>query len=178
MPSDTLKLSAVHPLTRKGIAWRQLILWLQRLSKEFHDHLTVIDNTCAWNILTPAAKDIVRTQLKDLCLQRDVFVGKEVEPAIEWRLYHLRYIADSMIPFETPPDRVVEARVPLLIPDRDGFFLPRDYPLWSKYAALFSASKLTDDWLVIPVLKSKGRVGRNLHYCLSSLLYIDWSRMN
>lgn len=66
--------------------WQQFL----RLSKDFHENLTEVDNACAWSSMTPAAKNLVRTQLKEVCSRQGIFAGVEVDPAIEWRLYQLQ----------------------------------------------------------------------------------------
>lgn len=61
----------------------------KRLSKDFHDQLG-IDTICAWGSMEPNVKVALRRQLKELCFQKGLFTGRDVEPALEWRLYQLQ----------------------------------------------------------------------------------------
>ncbi|KAF6236165.1 hypothetical protein HO173_005794 [Letharia columbiana] len=65
--------------------WQQFL----RLSKDFHDQLG-IDTICAWGSMEPNVKVALRRQLKELCFQKGLFTGRDVEPALEWRLYQLQ----------------------------------------------------------------------------------------
>ena len=61
----------------------------QRLSKDFHDQLK-LDTACSWGSIELSRKVSLRRQLKELCHQKGFFVGRDIEPALEWRLYQLQ----------------------------------------------------------------------------------------
>ncbi len=61
----------------------------QRLSKDFHDKLT-IDTTASWGAIEPSVKVTLRRQLKELCTENGLFTERDPEPAMEWRLYQLQ----------------------------------------------------------------------------------------
>ena len=65
--------------------WQQFL----RVSKDYHDQLG-IDKTSSWGSMDPSVKVTLRRQLKELCNQRGLFLGKDIEPALEWRLYQLQ----------------------------------------------------------------------------------------
>ncbi len=61
----------------------------QRLSKDFHDKLT-IDTTASWGAIEPSVKVNLRRELKELCAENGLFTERDPEPAMEWRLYQLQ----------------------------------------------------------------------------------------
>ena len=61
----------------------------QRLSKDFYDQVN-IDTTGSWGSIEPNIKATLRCQLKESCDQKGLFVGRDIEPALEWRLYQLQ----------------------------------------------------------------------------------------
>lgn len=61
----------------------------QRLLKDFHAELQ-IDTKLSWGSIEPGMKASLRRQLKEACDQQSLFVGREIEPALEWRLYQLQ----------------------------------------------------------------------------------------
>lgn len=65
--------------------WQQFL----RISREFHDQLD-IDTTSSWSSMDPTVKVNLRRQLKEVCVQKGVFTGRDIEPALEWRLYQLQ----------------------------------------------------------------------------------------
>lgn len=64
---------------------------MKTLSKTFHDGLD-IDPSISWVLMTPPEKGEIRRRLGDLCIREGLFRGYEakMEPALEWRMYHLQ----------------------------------------------------------------------------------------
>ena len=65
----------------------------QRLSKDFH---TKLENytTHLWGSVEPGIKASLRRQLKEACDEQGLFVGRNKELALEWRLYQLERIGE------------------------------------------------------------------------------------
>ena len=83
-------------LVSKHLAVRHLIIFIididfprQRLSKDFHNQLE-IGTACSWGSTELSRKVTYRRQLKKLCFQKGFLVGRDIEPALEWRLYQLQ----------------------------------------------------------------------------------------
>ena len=62
----------------------------QRVSKDYHDQLGDAYVTGTWSSIEPHIKATLRRQLKELCIQKGLFLGKDIDPALEWRLYQLQ----------------------------------------------------------------------------------------